>query len=278
MNRADEHTEDEYGTSWDDRDFLLDYKSVNLESIESVPIFGVPVDNVTRDEAVALVLDLLEKKSGPHHLFFIDPVKLMRIRPGKKLSFIAKQARLILPDGAGIGWVARRLGTPLKERIPMIAFIMDIVRLSVKKELTIYLLGSRTEYIERVFSNFQKSFPGVRIIGRQSGYFESQKRETLVKESLRKSSPDIIFIGMGFGKQEKWIRDNWQYLSRSIVIGVDGAFDILSGKVRKAPDWAQTGGKIWFWRTLIRPYRIAKFCAMCNFFLKGAFQAGKAKK
>ncbi|MBI3396365.1 MAG: WecB/TagA/CpsF family glycosyltransferase [Spirochaetia bacterium] len=250
----------------EDRDYLLEYKSINLNRLERLDILDVPVDNVTRDEAVAVVLDLIEKKKGPCHVFFADPLKLMRIRPRRKMHFISEQARLILPDGAGIGWAARKLGTPMKERIPMIAFLMDLIRLSVKKEFTIYLLGSRFENLERVFVNLQKSFPGVRIIGRQGGYFDLE-REALIKESIRKSAPDMIFLGMGFPVQELWIRENWQHLSKAIIVGVDGAFDILSGKEKKAPDWAQIRGLTWLWRTLSRPLLVDRMFHTFHFFV-----------
>jgi N-acetylglucosaminyldiphosphoundecaprenol N-acetyl-beta-D-mannosaminyltransferase len=257
--------------SYEDRDFLLEYKSIDLTSLKSNRIFGVPVSDVTRDEAVACVLDMIEKKDGPHYVFFVDPIKLMRIRK-KRLNFICSMSRLILPDGAGLQWAANRLGLPLKERIPMISFLMDVVRLARKKDFTIYILGSRPDYVERVFSNMQKSFPGLRIIGRQSGYFD-RSREALIKESIRKSAPDIIFLGMGFPKQERWVKENWKYLSRSVVIGVDGALDILSGKARKAPDWAQVRGLIWFWRTITRPWNLGRVFVMTHFITRSLFRA-----
>ncbi len=261
----------------EDRDYLLEYKSINLGALDRHDVLDVPVDNLSRDEAVAVVLDLIEKKKGPYHVLFVDPLKLMRIRPGRKLSYIADQARLILPDGAGVCWAARRLGLPLKERIPMIAFIMDLIRVSVKKEFTIYLLGSRFEHLERVFINLQKSFPGVRIIGRQGGHFDAE-RETLIKESIRKSSPDVIFLGMGFPVQEEWMRENWQQLSRAVVIGVDGAFDVLSGKEKKAPDWAQVRGLAWFWRTITRPLYLDRVFLTLAFFLLTFFRSLRQKK
>ena len=148
-----------YASAREDRDYLLDYKSIDLSSLEKVDLLDVPVDNVDRDEAVACIMDMVERKDGPHFVFFADPVKLMQIRPGKKHSFIARDSAMILADGAGLPWAAQKLGTPLKERIPMIAFLMDVIRLSVKREFTIYLLGSRMEYLEKVFLNLPGASP-----------------------------------------------------------------------------------------------------------------------
>jgi len=264
-------------TAKEDRDYLLEYKSIDIRRLSRIMLLDVAMDNVTRDEAVAVILDRIEKKKGPFHVFFADPIKLMQIRPGRRLNFIAEQAGLILADGAGLGWASIKLNSPLKERIPMIATLMDLIRLAAMKDFTIYLLGSRMDYIEKVFFNLQRSFPGVRIIGRQGGHFDST-REQLIKESLRKSSPDIIFLGMGFPLQEQWIRENQAYLGSAVVVGVDGAFDILSGQEKKAPDWAQTRGLAWFWRTISRPLLVDRMIAMIYFFILTRYRRFRLKR
>ena len=255
-----------------DRDYILEYKSIEIGDLSRENILGVPIDNVSRDEAVAVILDLVEKQEGPHHVLFMDPIKLMQLRPGKKLAPYVENARLVLSDGAGLTWAAEKLGSSLKERIPLIATLMDVVRLAEKKELTIYLLGSKLEYLERVFFNLQRSFPGVRIIGRQSGFFDPE-REALIKESLRKSSPDIVFIGMGFPHQEKWISENLDSFSRAVVFSVDGALDVLSGRERKAPDYFQLRGLAWLWRIISRPWHVIKVFYTIQFYILTGWRA-----
>lgn len=266
-----------YGnTAKEDRDYLLDYKSIDLHGLARVSLLDVPVDNVNRDEAVAVILDLLERKSGVQHVMFLDPIKLMRIRPKRKYRAFPDRARLIFADGAGLEWCAKKLRTPIKERIPMIAMLMDVVRLAEKKELTIYLLGSRPEYLERVFFNLQRSFPGVRIIGRQSGHF-ALGREQLVKESLRKSAPSIVFVGMGFPQQEEWIEANRSVLGNAVVFGIDGALDVLSGLEKKAPDFFQVRGLAWLWRNFSRPWRISRWWHLTHFVLLTLWRSLRTK-
>lgn len=254
----------EYSSAWEDRDYLLEYKSIDLRRLNRVSLLDVPLDNVTRDEAVARVFDFLEKKDGPHFVQFLDPIKLMRMRPARKLATLAG-ADLMLAEGGGLEWACRRLHIPFKGRIPMIAFLMDLFRLAHKKDYTIYILGSTPEHVERVFVNLTRSLPGLRIIGRQSGHFDAS-REHLIKESMRKSSPDIILIGMGFPRQELWMYRNREHLSKAVVIGLDGALDVLSGKARKAPDALQLRGLAWLWRAMVRPYRLDKLWHVQAFF------------
>lgn len=267
-----------YSSRRDDKDILLEYKSIDLRSLplKRTELLGVPLDAISRDEAVAAILELVEKKNGPHHVLFTDPLKLMRLR-SPKYKYIAEQARLILADGAGIQWAGEKLGVPIEERVPMMALLMDVIRLAEKTELTIYLLGSKADYLERVFFNLQRSFPEIRIIGRQSGHFDAQ-RETLVKESLRKSSPDLIFLGMGFPVQEAWIRDNAAFLGKAVVIGVDGTFDVLSGLEKKSPDWFTLQGLTWFWRTISRPWYLDRVFLILRFYLTVLWKSFRKRK
>ena len=263
-------------TAKEDRDYLLDYKSIDLHNLQRVPLLDVPVDNVDRDEAVALIMELLERKTGVQHVLFLDPIKLMRVRPRRRLESLPAAARLVLADGAGLEWCAKKLGTPLKERIPMIALLMDVIRLAEKKALTIYFLGSKPDFLERVFFNMQRSFPGVRIIGRQSGHF-AEGRELLVKESLRKSAPNIVFVGMGFPTQEQWIYENQAVLGNAVVFGIDGALDVLSGMEKKAPDFFQVRGLAWLWRGFSRPWRLARWWYFWHFVLLTVWRSLRKK-
>ncbi len=260
---------------WEERDTLLVYKSIDLNLLNKIHLLDVPIDNVSRDEAMAKVLDFLEKKDKVRFVLFIDPIKLMRIRPKKKYEKFL-ESDLILAEGKGIDWALKKFNYHLKERISIISFLMDLFRLAHKCDYTIYLLGSKPENIEKVYQNISRNLPGIRIIGRQTGYFSKQWEEK-IKESMRKSSPDIVIVGMGFPKQEKWIRDNLDIFTfkdpknpkkvkHSLVIGVDNAFDILSGN-KKIPDFIQLHGLQWFWRLITKPYRVDRWFYLLKFYI-----------
>lgn len=254
---------------WEDRDLFLVYKSIPLEKLEKVSLLGVPIDNITRDEAMAKILSFLEKKDKLRYVLFLDPVKLLHIKPKNKLSYLTG-SDLILVEGKGIGWGLQKFGYQLKERINKISLLMDLFRLAHKGEYTIYLLGSRQEDLEKIYMNLTRNLPGIRIIGKQSGFFNKEWEEK-IKESIRKTSPDIVLIGMGFPRQEKWVQENkdiFCYRERvkagnrivekykySVIIGVDNAFEILSGN-RRVPGFIQHHGLEWIWRVLKQPYRL----------------------
>ncbi len=255
-----------HNSSKEERDYVLEYQNVDISKREKVSILGVEIDNLTRDEAIANILDFHKKKETFHHILFLDPIRLMTMRPGKNLNRIARKASLVLPEGGGLSWAADQLGTPLKERISVISLMMDLIRYSEKKELTLFFLGSKEDIIEKLFFNLIRHFPEIRIVGRHSGHL-NDARDLMVKEAIRKTNPDIIFIGMDFPRQEIWIENNTGYFGKSIIIGAWGNFDTLSGKVKKAPDYFQLRGLTWLWRIFIRPYRLDKIFHMIQFFV-----------
>lgn len=261
---------------WEEKDILLEYKSIDLNQLKRTSILDVPIDNVTRDEAMAKILNFLEDKKKVRFVLFLDPIKLMKIKSSKKYQNFL-ESDLILPEGKGLQWASKKLkqSTAIKERISIISFLMDLFRLAHKSKYTIYLLGSKKENIEKVYKNLSRNLPGLQIVGRQSGYF-TKEWEQKIKESLKKCSPDIVLVGMGFPKQETWIRNNldiFSYESKnlklkkySVVIGVDNAFDILAGK-RNTPSYFQVNGLQWLWRLLTKPYRIDRWWYFLKFYV-----------
>ena len=250
----------------EDRDDLLVYKEININELERNKVLGIPIDNVSRDDALACVLNAIENKKGVQHIFFIDPLKLIKIKFNKKLRNIINSSFLVLAEGSGIPWSARMLGTQVKERISISAMIMDLLRLAMNNDFTVYLLGSKPEYLQKVFFNFQRSFPNIRIIGRQPR-INDEKFEVLIKESIRKSSPDIILLSMDFPYEEYWIHENKSFLNNSIVVSVDDAFEILSGLKKKSPDWINLRGFNWLWNCIKNPWNIFSIVSIFYFYI-----------
>jgi N-acetylglucosaminyldiphosphoundecaprenol N-acetyl-beta-D-mannosaminyltransferase len=85
-----------HNSSKEERDYVLEYQNVDITSRDKISILGVDIDNMTRDEAIANILDFHKKKESFHHILFIDPIRLMSMRPGKKLNRIARKASLVL--------------------------------------------------------------------------------------------------------------------------------------------------------------------------------------
>ena len=144
---------------------------------------------------------------------------------------------------------------------------MDIVRIAELKEYSIFLVGGKPEIVEKAFFNIRKSFPKIRIVGRHGGYF-SPEREKSVVEAMRKSEANIIFVGLGFPREEQWIYKIRKEFANTVIISVGGNIDIISGEVKKAPAFFMHRGLEWFYRIITRPWRYGRLIRIAMFFLQ----------
>ena len=113
------------------------------------------------------------------------------------------------------------------------------------------------ENIEKAAVNLREKYPGLKIAGTHHGYFDVIT-ETEVIAAVRKATPDILFVGLNVPFQEKWINTNLTALGVHVVIGIGGSFDVISGKIKRAPVAMQKIGLEWFWRLLLEPWRIKR--------------------
>jgi N-acetylglucosaminyldiphosphoundecaprenol N-acetyl-beta-D-mannosaminyltransferase len=255
-----------YYDSWkEDRDLILEYNQVTLDDATVVNVLGIGVDNLSSTQAIVKVMKLIEN-GGVHHIILLNPYKIHRIKSNVDLKVISSKSSMQIASGSGVRWAAKMLGSSLKERIPALSFIMDLVRISEIKEYTIFLVGGRPEIAERAFFNIKKSFQKIRIVGRHGGYF-SQDREKSVIEAIRKSEPNIILVGMGFPKEDKWIYKIKSEFKNAVFISVGGSIDIISGEIKKAPPFFMKRGLDWFYRIFTRPWRWGRLIRLMFFYL-----------
>lgn len=254
-----------YDSYKEERDLVLEYNQVDLSDARITNVMGIGVDNITRQQAVVRVMEMI-KTGGVYHIIPLNPYKIIRFKANADLRLIAGAADMRLPSGAGIQWAAKMLKTPIRERIDILSLIMDVVRISEIKEFSIFLVGGRPEITERAFFNIRKSFPKIRIVGRHGGYF-SEDREKSVIEAMRKSEANIVFVGLGFPREDKWIHRIKNEFRNAVFISIGGSIDIISGEVKKAPAFFMERGLEWFYRIITKPWRIGRFMRVVFFFV-----------
>lgn len=226
-------------------------------------ILGVKVDNFTRDEALAEVTELL--KAGQHIITTPNPEIILEAQKDKEFKRILNNAELSLPDGFGLILMSRFLKEPLKERIAGTDFMQDICALAEKMNKTIYLLGARDGVASKAAAKLIEKYPKLRIVGAEKGIqlqnenyklkVDFEENQKLI-ERINKTSPDILFVAFGGGKQEKWITQNLSKIpSVKIAMGIGGAFDFIAGVVPRAPFWMRKIGLEWLWRFINEPWR-----------------------
>ena len=260
---------------YEDRDYLLEYNQVALDNITPVDILGVKITNLSRTQATVVIMDMIEK-GGTYHVLPLNPWKLEKTKSGQKNKTVFSTVDLMIAEGAGLQWAAKKLKTPLKERIPLLSLMMDLVRISELKEYTIFLIGGKPETTELAYKNIKRSFPNIRIVGRHGGFFDSEREKDVI-EAIRKSEANIVFVGMGFPIEDRWIHKIRKEFRHTVFISVGGTLDVIAGK-RKSSTFMIERGLDWFYRIITRPWRFGRFLRTLKFFIHARLRGFRVKK
>ncbi|MEK7623123.1 MAG: WecB/TagA/CpsF family glycosyltransferase [Patescibacteria group bacterium] len=242
-------------------------------------ILGVRIDELSRVEALGKVRGFLGRMKQ-EIIFTPNPEMLVDAQKDQYFRNVLNSGSLNICDGKGIELVSRgRL-----KRIPGIDFMLDICALTEKEERSIYLLGSNDQMVvERARSELLRQFSKLHIVGSNKGVhivsslgsltYEKEENDSILNDIID-TAPDILFVAFGHGKQEKWIYENLKHLpSVKVAMGVGGAFDILSGKIKRAPRLFRMLGLEWLWRLLLQPWRIGRIWKATVIFLLYNFRS-----
>jgi len=246
-----------------------------------IKLFQVGIDRVDNQDTIQRIEEFIVSKK-PHQVVTPDTLAVLRARKDSEYQAILKSADMVTPDGAGILWAAAALHYPLPERVTGIDIIHNICRLAAKKGYSLYLLGSYPGVASEAALNLSKKYPGIKIAGTHHGYFgcedrencenvkngnngESKEEEEKIIAEIKENRPDILLVAMGVPKQEKWINKNLKSLNIPVCMGVGGSFDVLSGRIPRAPLWMQKHGMEWIYRLIKQPNRAFRVLALFYF-------------
>ncbi|ETI69155.1 WecB/TagA/CpsF family glycosyltransferase [Neobacillus vireti] len=180
---------------------------------------------------------------------------------------VIKSSDYITPDGIGIVIASKILGRPLRERLAGFDLMLKLLELSDKEHYRVYLLGTKPNIIDLSASNIIKAFPNLEIVGFHHGYFQSD--EKIIKE-IQQKQPDLVFVGLGFPKQEKWISENLTHFTKGMFVGVGGCLNIWAGVTKRAPRFMVNLNLEWLYRLIKEPSRSKRMLAI-PIFLKRVF-------
>ncbi len=221
-----------------------------------ISILGVGVDAVTMQTAMQTIESFIEKKT-PHIVVTADASGIVAAQHDQEWMDILTHADLVTPDSIGILWAAKKVGSPLQERVSGVDLVDEICRLSSEKGYRIYFLGAGPGIAELAASKMQLRHPGVNIVGTHDGFFAREDEPNLVQR-ISELKPDILFTAMGIPKQEKFIAKHLYEIAASVNMGVGGSFDVWSGNVKRAPKMIQKLHLEWLWRTISNPKKWRK--------------------
>lgn len=227
-----------------------------------INIADIPVDNIAIEEAIDKIKAFLHNKN-PCFAVAINPEKVLKAKKDDELEEILKKSDLNFVDGIGIVWGSKILyKKKIKERIAGIDLFMSVLELSAENKYRVYLLGSKEETIKKAVTVIKNTYPQIEIAGFRNGYFEDEEK---VVTDIKNSNADILFVGMGSPKQEKFIYNNLDKLNVKFAMGVGGSFNVLSGEFKRAPQIVQKLGLEWFYRFILNPKRLPRILSLPKF-------------
>ncbi|WNW17347.1 WecB/TagA/CpsF family glycosyltransferase [Lactiplantibacillus plantarum] len=228
-----------------------------------IHIMGTQIDVLTVSQTVNLVEQYVQLKI-PLHLIGVNADKLNANKNNPSLEKIVNSCGIINADGASVVLASKFLGKPLPERVAGIDLMYKLVELSADKGYSIYLLGARKTVVERTAKNLKSRFSGLNIVGIRDGYFDESEWGELA-EQLRQKKPDFIFVGITSPLKEYLVEFLQNHGVSGVLMGVGGSFDVISGKIKRAPKWMQKANLEWLFRVGAEPKRLFKRYFIGNF-------------
>jgi len=207
--------------------FLIEAYKRKTPVKDEIDFLGIKISNRSLEETIEIVKNFI-KEEKYHIIITINGEMLARAIKDKEFLDILKRAALVIPDGVGVVIGARRFGEKITNRIPGIEFAWELIRVSEIEGYRLFFLGAHEEILNKAVENLKKHFPNMNIVGFHNGYFE---KDEPVRNAIIESKPQILFVGMGGIKQEKWLEKN-KDLNVPVNIGIGGSFDVWSGKVK----------------------------------------------
>jgi len=166
---------------------------------------------------------------------------------------ILKVTDLVYAGGQGVVWASRFLGALLPERVNILDFFDALTEELRKKQITVYLLGNKSDIVKKTEDALKSK--GLKIVGSKCGFFNKDEEVEIIKE-INALQPNMLMVGMGISRQEKWIQAHIHELNVNLCWAVGAVFDWLSGQRKRAPQWMIKFGIEWVHRLCQQPKRL----------------------
>jgi len=197
------------------------------------------------------------QKRQIHHVV-VNAGKIVAMQHDQVLRRSVNESDLINADGQAVVWASKLLGNPLKERVAGIDLMINLVEMAHTKGYSIFLLGAKEEVVNKVVDLYTSKYGSKIIAGYRNGYFSKEDEKDIAKK-ISASKAQMLFVGISSPTKENFLYQNRELLKEvNFIMGVGGSFDVISGKVKRAPLWMQNSGLEWFYRFIQEPKRMWK--------------------
>lgn len=223
-------------------------------ALQTRTVLGIPLAAATLDEAVDLVHHVIATRSSLQ-IGVVNAAKIVNMRRDERLKESVLSSDVVFADGVSVVWASRLLRRPLPERVAGIDLMHGMLARGSRHGYRVYCLGATDDVLQRATARIAADYPGVQIVGCRHGYF-TEAEEAAVAGDIATARPDILLVAMTSPKKENFLARWGDRLQVHVCHGVGGSFDVLAGKVERAPRLWQQLGLEWLYRVKQEPRRL----------------------
>ncbi len=224
-----------------------------LNNLSSIKFLGFTMHSCSMDETVSFIKARLKEKVFTQHVV-VNVAKLVSMQTDVQLKNSVSNCDIVNIDGMGVVLGARFLGQRVPERVAGVDLFYQLVAMSESENFPIFLLGAEEVVVTEVNRRLNSDHSNLNVAGYHHGYFWDD--EEAVVNKIKESGARLLFVAITSPKKENFI-NKWQdKLGVDFVMGVGGTFDVVAGKVRRAPLWMQKYGLEWLFRVIQEPRRM----------------------
>jgi len=231
--------------------------------VKPLEILGCRLDPIDADEATARVLDLARSGSGAQ-IVTLGTEMVVYAQRDPRFRAIVNAAALSLCDTVGLLAVARRRGAPLRERVAGVELIERLCATAAKQGLPVYFFGGSEGVADASAAILRARYPDLIVAGTRSGYFRDDEAQAIAA-AIARSNARLLFVGLGSPRQEYWLAEHLRETGCGAGIGIGGSFDVISGRIARAPQPVRRLGLEWLYRLVKEPRRWRRQLALPRF-------------
>jgi N-acetylglucosaminyldiphosphoundecaprenol N-acetyl-beta-D-mannosaminyltransferase len=219
----------------------------------------IAIDTFSQDELVDEVLQHALHGKVTRQVVTANAQFYVLAQKSRRFRECLCEADYICADGMPIVWACNLFGEGRVPRIAGVDLIEKLCQRGAAHRIRIFLLGGRPEAAHATAEILSQRYPGIQIVGVNCPLFGFERREQSLQQVLdhiATAKPNVLFVGLGAPKQEFLIREHIRPMHIPLAVGIGGSFEILSGKLNRAPMWMQSTGLEWAYRLFQEPQRL----------------------
>jgi N-acetylglucosaminyldiphosphoundecaprenol N-acetyl-beta-D-mannosaminyltransferase len=225
---------------------------------EAVEVLGVPVSAVDYDGVMDWMDGMVAARSRGYVCVAATHTVMVAQEDTETMEAVLG-ADLVVPDGQPLVWALRAFGRRLPDRVYGPDLMLRHCERAAERGTRIFLYGGRNQgALVQLTLNLRRRFPGLRVVGGISPPFRDLDDAELddIATEINRSAADVVWVGIGVPKQEKWMAAMRNRIHAPVLVGVGAAFDFHAGLVPQAPGWMQSAGLEWAFRLAQEPKRL----------------------